>query len=711
MAGPVTQRLHGSRDERGGVIVMFVVFLPVLLLFVTFVIDVGNWFEHKRHLQLQADAAALAGGGKFAFPCSDSAIEAEARNYAGASASTPGARWNTQIGGTQSGNVHALLNAADFWNDGGSDHSAGGGPCGLGYLDVKMTESNLPWLLQVAQVPAINAHARVSFNQIDTQSGALPVGVQDVNPKSGQVVLIDEDACLDLANPSSCAVVAAAPLVKSGACPAPNAALQCWDTSAAPITPVSNPSFTVKRNLGVVVVLSGAAALPGSYPAACTKILVTCYETRYDNQGAPLPSTKGLLDIRGYTALTVPTAGQAPRVGSVSLFNTSGTCPDPYFVSAVASCTLDVSAAVAFNGPKNTVGAKVWANVNGTDYPLACATPTTATCIWTSAGAIPVAPQSGRRDVFLKWEQTGGSVAGNTCKNGNGNKCTGSWNADGTASKITTGNVGDPLQRVYGATTGGSGPVKFVRIADNGATWANSLEFGTTAHSLVVQVAIAGSLANAAAVSDPPVYLRVAGDVNTNGNQSQNQSLDCDPASSQLSDEIAAGCKPSYTKNGGTACPASASSLWGTSQPWSCVAIQTGQATNQVAKGLNTRILGNDKPSSCTSPNHWSSFPALPEGDPRVVHVFLTPFGTFNGSGSGTVPISDFGTFYVTGWTGQGGGFNNPCQGNGDDPVPNNDAGVIVGHFIKYIDHINTGGGSTTCDLSAFGACVVQLTD
>ncbi len=156
---------------------MFVVFLPVLLLFVTFVIDVGNWFEHKRHLQLQADAAALAGGGKFSFPCSDSAIEAEARNYAGASASTPGAQWNTQIGGTQSGNVHALLNSTDFWNDGGNDHSAGGGPCGVGYLDVKMTESNLPWLLQVAQVPAINAHARVSFNQIDTQSGALPVGV------------------------------------------------------------------------------------------------------------------------------------------------------------------------------------------------------------------------------------------------------------------------------------------------------------------------------------------------------------------------------------------------------------------------------------------------------------------------------------------------------------------------------------------------------
>jgi hypothetical protein len=72
--------------------------------------------------------------------------------------------------------------------------------------------------------------------------------------------------------------------------------------------------------------------------------------------------------------------------------------------------------------------------------------------------------------------------------------------------------------------------------------------------------------------------------------------------------------------------------------------------------------------------------------------------------------VTDFATFYVTGWTGQGQGFNNPCQGNGDDPVPNNDAGYIVGHFIKYIQTLNTGGGTTACDLGAFGSCVAVMT-
>ena len=87
------------------------------------------------------------------------------------------------------------------------------------------------------------------------------------------------------------------------------------------------------------------------------------------------------------------------------------------------------------------------------------------------------------------------------------------------------------------------------------------------------------------------------------------------------------------------------------------------------------------------------------------------PARSFSGNGSNTVPVTGFATFYVTGWTGQGTGFSNPCQGNGDDPVPNNDAGYIVGHFIKYIDVLNTGGGTQLCDLTAFGTCVAVLTE
>ena len=64
-------------DERGAVLVIFAVFAPVAILFAVFAIDTGNWYLHKRHLQLQADAGALAAALEFQ-PCSNGAIEAAA---------------------------------------------------------------------------------------------------------------------------------------------------------------------------------------------------------------------------------------------------------------------------------------------------------------------------------------------------------------------------------------------------------------------------------------------------------------------------------------------------------------------------------------------------------------------------------------------------------------------------------------------------------
>jgi hypothetical protein len=54
------QRRCSAADQRGGVLVMVAIWLPVGLLFVAFVIDVGAAFLMKRHLQSAVDAAALA---------------------------------------------------------------------------------------------------------------------------------------------------------------------------------------------------------------------------------------------------------------------------------------------------------------------------------------------------------------------------------------------------------------------------------------------------------------------------------------------------------------------------------------------------------------------------------------------------------------------------------------------------------------------------
>jgi hypothetical protein len=60
--------MHMSRvrDERGTVLALAAVMIPVFLLLAALVIDVGNWYTHKRQLQNRADAAAFAAGVEYA---------------------------------------------------------------------------------------------------------------------------------------------------------------------------------------------------------------------------------------------------------------------------------------------------------------------------------------------------------------------------------------------------------------------------------------------------------------------------------------------------------------------------------------------------------------------------------------------------------------------------------------------------------------------
>jgi hypothetical protein len=54
------------REERGTVLALAAVMIPVFLLLAALVIDVGNWYTHKRQLQNRADAAAFAAGVEYA---------------------------------------------------------------------------------------------------------------------------------------------------------------------------------------------------------------------------------------------------------------------------------------------------------------------------------------------------------------------------------------------------------------------------------------------------------------------------------------------------------------------------------------------------------------------------------------------------------------------------------------------------------------------
>jgi hypothetical protein len=648
-------------SERGAVLAWFALFLPVLILMTAFVVDVANWYLHKRHLQLQADASALAGGGMFAFPCSNPPIDATARKYAGDPSAT--APYNTLVGANR-GAVHVLINSTQYWNEGGSNYTDGGGPCEAKMVDVKITESDVGLLFAAPglfrTVPAINAHARVEIQALGS-GGALPIGVPDTDPSKATATFVDEETG---------AVLATTPLANTGVLNG----LAMWDNVSAPVSvPISS------SKIGVRIALSRNES-----STTCGDPLVQCYDAG---------SANGIVYIRGWSSAGSGAQPNPPLARDVTLI--PGSCSDPYFSSDTATCTIGVSAAVDFGvADPTTVEAAVSATVGRTTRQL---TYSAASGRWESIGGnfFAVDPALGPVPVELDWEETAGTVNGNTCTRAGSNPCRGTFGA---------------VQRAFSSEDARSGPIKLAQVSENGIFWSNSFERGTT-RQLLVTIGVTPNLENAKDVNDPIVTLRVVGG-------SRNQSLDCEPANypgsvvskTNLWEELAYGCAPDYTVNKGTRCASTPTNLWSSPEPWNCVALQTGSATNQVPRGLNLRILGSERPATCTAPNNWSLFPAIPPGDPRVLNVFITPSDSYVGSGSGVVPVVKLGTFYVTGWTAGGSGFKNPCQGNGDDPVPGGDAGNIVGHFIKYVFASGRGSGET-CDFGSFGSCVAVLTE
>ncbi len=653
-------------------LVFVAVCLPAILLLSSFVIDVGNWFQHQRHLQTQADAAALAAAGDARFPCDASvnaAISARIEEY--------GKTRNPQVGGTPADRVEWALNSRHWPRQSAAGDRVDptvveGAPCSARMIDVKMSEHDLPWFFEATGlVDHINVKARVSLFAITRRSGALPVGVPDVNPEAVRVWFVDETTSPPTQIPGSSKLLK----LRRGADGGPvfENGLQIWD-NAADNSGTAVPLKVEQSRIGMRVALSRDPATTD-----CSDPVVECFDAS---------SANGLLFLRGHATTPAVVDGSQPELRDAWLL--PGTCGDGYYSSATAACTVQLNGRIDF--APNATSRTVQALAGGKTYAM---TLDATDGMWKTAAAIPVATGSSVA-VDVRVEQKSGTFGATACTNG-------------SPCVRTFANV----QRHVSATDARSGPIRQLVVSNGAGTGANSLERCTATqtsctHDLTVRVGLLGGIQYASSASSPPIALRVA------GGGSQNQSLDCDPARSQLKEEILHGCAPTYAVNRSTPCPAGAQDLWGTAQPWRCVAIQTGAAVNQVPAGMNARILGDEKATACTSPNHWPAVLTnnlLLDGDPRLVPVFVTPYGSFGGSGSGTVPVRNFAYFYVTGWAGSGGGFSNPCEGFGDDLVPQG-AGYIIGHFVKYVVRINDGSsGDTPCDFRAASPCVAVLTE
>jgi hypothetical protein len=421
-----------------------------------------------------------------------------------------------------------------------------------------------------------------------------------------------------------------------------------------------------------------------------------------------------VLHIQGFTGNGTGTAAN-PIARQVTL--TAGPAPtgcgDAYFSAPTSTCTAGVSATIAWGTTSRPASADVDAVVGGTCYALTPPATFTSTEVWTSATTAP----AGSCANFQNKSRAGTGYI--TLTGGTGSTQIDLQIKDSSATKSCAGGTTSlcDVQRSYTADTPGgathSGPIQAAFLTQvNGlpqdADSFRMCETGNTGSActpkLIVTVDITGSLQDAQSAADPIYTLRF------DGTGSQNQSVTCNATNggSTFADELASGCAGTWTINPTLSCPDTTSD---------CLAPATGNKQNQVANGMNQRILGSTKPAACTSPNHWGSFtftngvPNVSPSDPRLLDLFVTPYGSFGGNGaSSQFPIADFATFYVTGWQANGGGFSNPCQqaGQGDDPAA---GGTIVGHFIKYVNTLDTtDAGGSPCAIASLDSCVAVLT-
>jgi hypothetical protein len=312
------------------VLVTVTLALPVLVGLLAWALDFGNAAVHRRDLQTQADAAALAAAqdlGALNVGCDDAAVRQRAFQYAGA------AEYTGAVGGQAAPRLnpgrqedggrlpHAVINSPTWYEQplrtDPTFTAVPPSPCG-GVIDLKTTQRDVPRFFPAIPgisfsetLDFINAHARVRLQQVRSLDKLLPVAIPEVAPRRVRATFIDA---------SNGQVVQHADLTETTA----SGGRAFWTNAGAPVTvPVDVP------NLEVRVALSGTTTI------ACGNPLVACYDAT--------SGTTGLAHVRGFTPTGTPAA--TPQVGATRLV--SGTCSEAYFVSSTAACTVGFEATVS----------------------------------------------------------------------------------------------------------------------------------------------------------------------------------------------------------------------------------------------------------------------------------------------------------------------------------------------------------------------------
>jgi hypothetical protein len=719
------------------VVVLFALLIPVLFAIGAIVIDIGNFYVHKRHLQTQVDAAALAGGGLFTgcfeddptfVDLTNNEIRDEAEKYAGdwlRDSSTA----NLQL--QEPGDVRVALNSATYWkpSDGlsastgyGLDDTIAspGDPCSMLELDVKATDHEAPLLWGLIPLhPSPKSHAVVEVQRA-REMRILPWAVPDVDPLVVAAFFINEETG---------EVLCVGPLDKPPVNPLPQ--FNLWEGDVGCET--SGQFDVSSQNIGVIVLVSKhpSPALPNigdTPPYTCNQAprRWNCYA------GSTGDGSSSLSFIHGYDDDASGSVAN-PVVKDVRL--TPGDCTSdpgnlsaPYFVLE-GPCNAGVEAVVDFGSaapdPRDfPICAIVEANGAGMTWsPGGIGGPLGT---WTTSGApIGLAAESGRTVVNLHWwsgpkRPPNPPVACGTNKS--------QRQQDGPFPKVAAPYVAndDPSQPAD------SGPVEFLELTTLGGATANSLPDGL-GPPIHVAVGLKPALTGGELVG-----IRVSSD----DPASKTQTIDCDNGIT-ADDEIIDGCRTPYVLNlddwdkddstpdtwRDIECadydPAnSGSPTWRYTlppgPPYSpsprpdCARIQTGVDNGKFRRAMHERF------ETPCYPNKWGKWADAKDKatDPRWVTIVITDATAFEGSGgspSDSIPVKILGAFYPVGWNYPGVPAGWGCIGENVAPPKSltlkTGRGDVWGYFDK---HVLPSGGAPSgekCALTGLDVCVAVLVE
>ena len=255
-------------DETGAVTVIFALLLTLFMIIGSLVITVGSWYTHARQLQTKVDAAALAGGGAWSFPCNqdaDTRIATTGRVFFGEHTAADGSAiagaYNQQIGSVEGDQLYVSMNQADWWDDTFPNvdfTSPAGSVCSAKSLEVKATEDDSPLLWGwLPFFPDIKKRAKVELRQAIGLNGLLPIGVRVPKPVSSAAIFFDE---------ADGRILAVRYFAEDASVPGMPAGYEGFSTKAAPTASISG----LPRKTGVAVALSFVpACVSTDTPSPC----------------------------------------------------------------------------------------------------------------------------------------------------------------------------------------------------------------------------------------------------------------------------------------------------------------------------------------------------------------------------------------------------------------------------------------------------------